>query len=550
MPTTKPARNPDRLFTGLLLGVVGLRVVHLLFFTRQFDLAGDEAYYWDWGRRLDWGYYSKPPMIGWLMGLVGRLSGNQEWALRLAPMLLGTGSLIALHRLARAMFGSRTALLAVLLVVLTPGNAALNLLFTIDAPLVLCWTLALLFFWRAAERPGAWGSWLLLAAAIGFGSLSKQMMLVFPVLMVIFAALSPPDRALLRCGKMWCAIALGTAFLIPVLAWQQTHGWPTLNHMKEHFEVAHEGEESGPGLVQHVVWFVQFPLVQSLLYSPVTWAVVMAVLASAVRGWRGLDRRGALLVIFSAPALTVFLLLALRQEVHPNWPAVFYVSAFVLAAAWIEHAVGGIALGGTWRAWSRRGVWVGAAMVIVSYVYPLVNGALGLAGHRRLDPFEKLRGWSEAGARAGEFLRSAPHPERTFVVVLGHRHYASEMAFCMPQQPRIWRWQSDGRLMSQYELWPQPGDEMHGWDALLIYPDSEERDYQKTTPPGALRRAFDSITKLGDIEVPVGHGVRRSFQVFLLSRLQRWPEPGRAQPDNDPDAATAETARRANERTP
>ena len=31
------------------------------------DLAPDEAHYWDWSRNLDWGYYSKGPLIAWLI---------------------------------------------------------------------------------------------------------------------------------------------------------------------------------------------------------------------------------------------------------------------------------------------------------------------------------------------------------------------------------------------------------------------------------------------------------------------------------------------------
>lgn len=533
--TSNPARNWDRLFCGLLLGVVVFRLIYVTLFVRQFDLAGDEAYYWDWGRRLDWGYFSKPPMIGWLMGLVGRLSGNQEWALRIAPLVLGTGSLIALQRLARAMFDTRVAFFAVLLVVLTPGNAALNLLFTIDAPLVLTWTLALLFFWHAVEKPDSWGNWLLLAVAIGLGSLSKQMMLVFPLLMVIFAAISPQDRTLLRNARMWVAVVIGAAFLAPVLVWQQANGWPTLSHMKEHFEVAHAGEESGPGLAQYAVWFMQFPLIQAALYSPVTWVVMMAVLVAAARGWRRLDRRSTLLLVFSVPALIAFFCLALRQEVHPNWPAVYYVSAFILTAAWIQGAATDIVLGERWRAWGKRGVWVGLAMVVAVYVFPLASGPLGLAGHARLDPFEKLRSWKEAGERAGEILKTVPHPDRTFVVVLGHRHYASEAAFYMPQQPRVWRWQPDGRMISQYELWPKPGNEMKNWDALVIYPDSEEKGYKKMTPSVFFRRAFDDNTKLGDIDVPVGHGVRRSYQVFLCSGMKQWPESIAVQAARDPE---------------
>ena len=58
----------------LWLGVIVLvRLVMMLVVVNGADLAGDEAYYWDWGRRPDWGYYSKPPMIGWMMGAIGWL---------------------------------------------------------------------------------------------------------------------------------------------------------------------------------------------------------------------------------------------------------------------------------------------------------------------------------------------------------------------------------------------------------------------------------------------------------------------------------------------
>ena len=81
----------------LLAGLFVLRLLYLFPFTAEFDLAADESYYWDWGRRPDWGYYSKPPMIGWLMGLVGWLSSNSEFAIRLAALGFGTVSLALIH---------------------------------------------------------------------------------------------------------------------------------------------------------------------------------------------------------------------------------------------------------------------------------------------------------------------------------------------------------------------------------------------------------------------------------------------------------------------
>src|SRR6187200_1550352 len=122
--------------TLVLLGLAFFRLLYLPLFCAVTDLAGDESYYWDWGRRLDWGYFSKPPLIGWLMGLVGRISHNSEWGVRLAALSLGTTALFLLHRLAEKMFGARAALLSLLLAALTPAGCAINLFLTIDALLV------------------------------------------------------------------------------------------------------------------------------------------------------------------------------------------------------------------------------------------------------------------------------------------------------------------------------------------------------------------------------------------------------------------------------
>lgn len=67
MSAESPA--PGRRFSWwhLLAVIFLLRLLYLPLFCSVTDLAGDESYYWEWGRRPDWGYYSKPPMIGWLM---------------------------------------------------------------------------------------------------------------------------------------------------------------------------------------------------------------------------------------------------------------------------------------------------------------------------------------------------------------------------------------------------------------------------------------------------------------------------------------------------
>lgn len=510
--TSDPAWN--RWFWRLLAWVLAVRLLFLVFFIGVTDLAGDEAYYWDWGRQPDWGYYSKPPLIGWLMTVVSALSGGgAEWAVRGMALLLGTGSLLVLHALTRRLFDTRAAFLAVLLVVLTPANAALNVFLTIDAPLVLLWTAALLLFWRAIERPDAWGRWLALGAVLGLGVLSKQMMLVFPLLMVVWAALASDTRGLLKRAPFWMAILIAVAALTPVLWWNQQHEWITLEHTRHHFNA------DAVSLAERATDFAQFPALQALLYSPVTWGLLMVLLARVWRGRRTLPAGARFLAVFSALPLPVFFVLALRQEVNPNWPAVFYIGLFALLGGWMSGA-----LGETLSArWQRRALVVGGLFTAATYLLPVAIELVGWQGKKPVDAFVELRGWREAGVQAGALLERCPRPDQTFVVVLGHRYNAAHMAFHLPQRPRVYRWERDGRVMSQYEVWPAP-EEKTGWDALVIYPDS---DMGRPRHPVSTHftRWFEGTDSLGEIRVPIGNGREYSAQVFLCRNMERWPPP-------------------------
>ncbi|MEM8550252.1 MAG: glycosyltransferase family 39 protein, partial [Verrucomicrobiota bacterium] len=178
-PSTE--RTWTRGFWLLLGGVTLLRLGYLLIF--PYDLVGDEAYYWDWGRQLDWGYFSKPPMIAWLMALFDWLGGGTLEGLKLAPILFGIGTSCWLFFLARRLYGAKAAFWTVALMLASLGNVALNVLFTIDAPLLFCWTGALYVLWRLIDHEqGAGRAWpwaVALVLLLGCGLLSKQMMLAF-----------------------------------------------------------------------------------------------------------------------------------------------------------------------------------------------------------------------------------------------------------------------------------------------------------------------------------------------------------------------------------
>src|SRR6185295_14760803 len=56
------------------------------------DLSGDEAHYWDWSRQLDWSYYSKGPLVAYIIRGSCAIFGDVMWAVRFPALLLAMGT--------------------------------------------------------------------------------------------------------------------------------------------------------------------------------------------------------------------------------------------------------------------------------------------------------------------------------------------------------------------------------------------------------------------------------------------------------------------------
>src|SRR3954468_8035457 len=107
------------------------------------DLSGDEAQYWDWSRQLDLSYYSKGPLVAYIIRISCSIFGDTMQAVRYPAILFGSLTLVITYLLARKLFRSdRVALGAALLYHIVPMFVAGSVLMTIDPPYFLCWALA------------------------------------------------------------------------------------------------------------------------------------------------------------------------------------------------------------------------------------------------------------------------------------------------------------------------------------------------------------------------------------------------------------------------
>src|SRR5690349_13384350 len=147
-------RGLDSDLRAAVLLVVGLTAARLVaLFATPLDLYPDEAQYWLWSRTLDFGYYSKPPMIAWAIWATTHIGGDSEPWVRLSADLFQAGATFVVFLIGRRLYGASAGLAAAALYGLMPGVQLSALVAATDAPLLFFLSLTLLAYVVLLEGP-------------------------------------------------------------------------------------------------------------------------------------------------------------------------------------------------------------------------------------------------------------------------------------------------------------------------------------------------------------------------------------------------------------
>ena len=222
------ASTPPLVLLALFVAVLTACRIAVLIAT-PLNLGPDEAQYWSWSLTPAFGYFSKPPMIAWLIGASTAICGDGEACIRItAPLMHGASALFVFFA-ARTLYDERTGLWSAAAYALMPGTSFSSLLITTDVPLLFFWALALLALAELRRKPSAlWA--IVFGLAIGLGLISKYAMLYFVLGIALAFIPTIEGRSLLF--SRWGAIALAAAAatFAPNLAWNVLHKFETVAH--------------------------------------------------------------------------------------------------------------------------------------------------------------------------------------------------------------------------------------------------------------------------------------------------------------------------------
>jgi 4-amino-4-deoxy-L-arabinose transferase-like glycosyltransferase len=458
------ARRDTRWTTAV--SIVSAAAVIRLAFAALLPVFPDEAYYWEWSRRLAPAYFDHPPMVALLIRFGTSILGATPVGIRLGSIVAGwIASLFTVMMAWRVAGGDATiAVRAAVIMSVLPLAAAGLVLATPDAPLLAATAATLYCVLRAVEVGNdsrtsmRW--WVAAGVALGVAFLSKYTAVVVPLGVLIAFTTRPSLRWRLKDYGPYVACMIAALVFLPVVVWNARHDWVSFAFQLKH------GLSTPQGSVLVAAWKHEGDLFggQAALVSPILF-VLMGIVV-----WRSLDQTATdlerVLGVVALVCFAFFVVSAVRQRVEPNWPATAYVPAIVLLARWLRTR--------RREVWIRAGVALAGLMSLAIYVQGLTP-ILPIPPAR--DPVARAFGWSDL-ARAADSTASAVHAATNAPVWIGADRYqeAAELSLNSPAHATTFATNLSGRA-NQYDLWPRFPAVARVGDALVLVVDESDEPH-------------------------------------------------------------------------
>ena len=448
------------------------------------DLTPDEAHYWEWSRRLDWSYYSKGPVIAYLIYMGTSLFGDSVFGIRIMAVICSALSSIFLYILGKKLYDESVGLFSAVFLQIIPLFSTYGVIFTIDAPFILFWIVSLLLFSKATIIPQRLREdplftnhksnhvhppaprnnhesksdegreekkdfslvyWCLLGVTVGLGLLTKYTMAFFYLCALLFLLFSKDLRRVLFTKGPYIGLIISLLVCSPVIIWNATHDWVTFKHTAGQAHIAE-------GFQISLKSFFEFIGSQIGVLSPILF-VLMALSIWKLRK----NREGALLFWFSIPVLIFFILKSIQAKVQANWALPGYITWIVAFSSYYMKRF--ITLGKAMQILIVSALMLSLAVTSVAHYTSIVNLPV------KLDPTARLRGWQELGEEITRIYEEMSATRPVFIFSDSYQ-VSSQLAFYVKGHP-VTYCINLGRRMNQYDVWPGFQDLIH-YDAIYV----------------------------------------------------------------------------------
>jgi undecaprenyl-diphosphatase len=477
-----------------------------------FDLAEDEAHYWEWSRNLDISYYSKGPVVAYIIFIFTSIFGSTEFGVRFGAVAISAGIAVITYYFISDIFDKKKAFYSVILLNIIPVFAAGALIMTIDPPYLFFWSLALFFTYKAVNYNRKW--WYAVGIALGMGLLTKYTMAMFIPLLFLFLLLSKTNNHWLVKKEPYLAVIIGLMFFTQVIIWNIQHDWVSFRHVAGQAGISDDAAWNFYTSFMNLLEFAgsQIGIITPLIFIGMIYASVKAI--KNIRQQRDItallegDKKKfsgddyLFLIIFSLPVFLFFLLYSFYSKVQANWAIPAYFTGLILTAAVFDELYKRSRTK-LLKAFIISSIGIAVAATAILHNTDMLKLFAITIKH---DPTAKLRGWRELG---NEISRLKKEMKKDSFIFSDKYQIASELAFYVNGQPTVYCANLSRRL-NQYDFW-DGFEKLIGRDALYI------KGYGDVENDKEIDNAFSSCKKLKAFVAYDNGYKRKDFSIFKCS---------------------------------
>ena len=460
-----------------------------LWYFVDLDLSFDEAQYYSWSKDIEWGYFSKPPFLAWLINFFTNICGTSEVCIRISSPILH--SLIAVFiglsasNLNKNADKKKIFIIASSIWLLIPAVSLSSGFISTDVPLLfftslILWIFSLIIMEKNLDNINKYILLLAIFFALGFLSKYAVLYLFIGIFLAIIFDKEIKNYLIYYFSYQRVILFISVFFILIFshLLWNYENNFITAQHTLANVNIGGEWE----GLLNLFKFFIE----QFVVFGPITFTILLLLLLK----YNEQSLHNRMLIFLTFTPIIIILIQAFMSRAHANWAAIAYVSGTILVAQYIL------------KIWNSNGKKLFVINTLIGFFLMILIPTSGYYNFG-IDPYKKNRGWSDLGSQVNEIYRVYPDA----VLVADDRRVLAELLYYMDIKPKKWiRWNADGIIHDHYELITNHAD-LDSKIGLIVSSEVDNLHFKSS---------FEKTTFLKSLVRPMGSNKVREYKVWLL----------------------------------
>lgn len=467
--------------------VIGFQLFRFLLLPFM-GLMPQDAYYYLYGQNLSLSYFDHPGMIGYQLRLFTDVFGQSVFVIKFSDFIISSLTIYTFYKLALKFTGSYRANIATLLLTSTLFISILSFNSTPDVPLLLFWTLSVLYLYKAIFEEQKW-FWILGGITMGLAFDSKYTALLLQIGLLAFFAFSNKYRKLLLSPWLWCCLLISVLVTAPVWIWNYEHDFVSFLFQSTQRTGSISKFKINFGYFFGAIGHQLFLLIPILF--GVFWFFTCKYIKRAVTTLKLPSAKILFLFAFFVPTFVGFFCLTPIYWVKLNWMMPSYITGIILASFFISKKLI------KYQLIFSIVLHILVALEVVFYIVPIKSD-------------DTWVGWKELANETTHLQEQYPN---TFI--FSNDNYKTSACLNFYLDEKVYAQNVIGKHALHFDYLGDDLRLLNGKNGLFINSDKRFKNSQKrgkTTP--LLNTYFEKVTELKPIIIKTNGKETRKFWVF------------------------------------